>query len=107
MITPIVGAHDERVVGVNCTKGAYLNSEIDKLLLLRFASDQIEIMHNTRKECKKNVTNERVKRALFLALSKSLCECAKSVLLWCKFLVRTLFKMGVALGPHDLLENKV
>ena len=46
LLAAIVGACEERLVGVSDAKGAYLSAEFDEFLLIKFENEQVKIMCN-------------------------------------------------------------
>lgn len=50
LLTVIVDAYEERFVGVSDTKGAYLNADFNKFLLIKFENEQVSIMYSIDKK---------------------------------------------------------
>ena len=102
LLAAIVGACEERLVGVSDAKGAYLSAEFDEFLLIKFENEQVKIARDIGEKYGQYAIKENGKEVLCLVLNKALCSCVQSALLWCRMLSSFLPELGYELNPCDL-----
>lgn len=101
MITSAIEEHEARVVGTSDIKGAYLHANQDDFTVMRFMSEQVDVMCKINKVHKEYVATEKGRKTLYL-ISRALHGTVRAVLLWHRLLTSTLLDIGFKLNPHDL-----
>ena len=90
LLTALIDAVEDRHVVVADVTGAYLNANMDDLVLIRLSGDDVDMMCKANPDYKKFVTKNNGRRTLFLQLKKALYGCVKSALLWYRLFRDTL-----------------
>ena len=90
MISMIINALENRVVGVCDFNGAYLNTLFSEFLCIKFEGEQVKIICEINSKYMKCMIKENERKILYLTLNKALYRCVQSAWLWYKLLIRTL-----------------
>ena len=108
MMTLVVDAMEERVVGIGDVPGAYLQADMDDLVYMKMKGKSVEVMCQTDPSMKKYVVRGNGVLTLYLRLNKALYGCIQSAMLWYDLFRTTLEKMGFEVNPYDpCVANKV
>ena len=99
----IIDVFEGRDVAIFDIPGAYLHAEMpeDKVVLMRFRGQFVDIMCQVNPEHKKNITYENGKKVLYVRVVRAIYGCIESALLWYNLYVSTLKEMGFTLNPYD------
>ena len=99
----IIDVFEGRDVAIFDIPGAYLHAEMpeDKIVLMRFRGQFVDIMCQVNPEHKKNVIYENGKKVLYVRVVRAIYGCIESALLWYNLYVSTLKEMGFELNPYD------
>ena len=99
----VIDAHEDRDVAIFDVPGAYLHSSFpdDKLVVVRFDGEFVDIMCDVNPEFKPFVRMEKGRKVLYLRLLKALYGCMESALLWYDLFSTTLQNMGFEINPYD------
>ena len=102
-LTFLIAAYEGRKVVSFDIPGAFLQAEMsdDKLVLLKFRDDFVDMMCQVNPEHKKNVIIENGKRVLYMKIVRGLYGCIEAALQWYKCYTEILEKEGFVLNPYD------
>ena len=102
-LTFLIAAYEGRKVVSFDIPGAFLQGEMseDKLLLLKFRGDFVDMMCQVNPEHKKNVIVENGKRVLYMKIVRGIYGCIEAALQWYKCYTEVLQKEGFVLNPYD------
>ena len=101
LLSLIVDAHEGRDVATADVAGAYLNADMDELVILRLTGEDVALMCDVNPEFLAFVEMETGQRVLYLRLDKALYGCVRSALLWYRLFTKTLLGLGFTLNPYD------
>jgi hypothetical protein len=102
LITSIIDAYEQRVVGVYNIPGAFLHAERTALIYIKVAGKAADFLIEVSPETYKNhVVAEKGRNVLYLFLKKALYGCVKSALLFWEELSGKLIKQGYSLTPYN------
>ena len=100
-LTMVVDAHENRDVATADVSGAYLNAEMDDLVIIRLTGKTVDLMCRVNPEWSKYVIFEGKTKVLYLRCNRALYGCVKSGLLWYELFTSVLVGMGFELNPYD------
>ena len=101
MTSLIIDAYEGRDVACADITGAYLNADMEDLVILKVSGPTVQILCDINPELSAFVCKEHGRDTLYLRLIKALYGCVQSALLWYKLLVETLIDLGFELNPTD------
>jgi hypothetical protein len=97
----LIDASEGRDVATADIAGAYLNADMDELVILRLTGEDVSLMCQVSPAFTAFVATERGQPVLYLRLDKALYGCVRSALLWYQLFTETLSHMGFTLNPYD------
>ena len=100
-LTMVVDAHENRDVATADVSGAYLNAEMDDLVIIRLTGKTVDLMCRVNPEWEKYVIYEGKTKVLYLRCNRALYGCVKSRILWYELFTSVLVSMGFKLNPYD------
>ena len=109
-LTFLIAAYEGRKVVSFDIPGAFLQGEMteDKLLLLKFRGDFVDMMCDVNPEHKKNVIFENGKKVLYMKIIRGIYGCIEAALQWYKCYTEVLEKEGFVLNSYDrCVANKM
>jgi hypothetical protein len=101
MTSLIIDAYEGRDVACADITGAYLNADMEDLVILKVSGPTVQILCDINPDLSAFVCKENGRDTLYLRLIKALYGCVQSALLWYKLLVETLMDLGFKLNPTD------
>ena len=104
-----ITSHEEQQIMVADIAGAYLNADMNELIIMKFEGAMVDyVVASNPEHYQPYVTFENGKKVLYVELLKALYGCMQSALLWYKLFATTLSEMGFELNPYNLcVANKV
>ena len=109
-LTFLIAAYEDRQVASFDIPGAFLQADMadDKLLLLKFRGDFVNMMCDVNPEHRKNVILENGKKVLYMKIIRGIYGCIEAALQWYKCYTEVLEKEGFVLNPYDrCVANKM
>ena len=82
MMSLLIGALEQRVVGCGDIPGAYLQAKMKDFTVIKYTGESVNILCKVNPKYKKYVTIENSKRVIYIRLLKVLYGCVQSGLLW-------------------------
>ena len=100
-LTIMIDAKEGRDVATADVAGAYLNADMDDLVVMRLVGEDVALMCEVEHSFRDHVVREGKKDVLYLRLDKALYGCVRSALLWYNLFSSTLKDMGFVLNGYD------
>ena len=101
VLTIMIDAKEGRDVATADVAGAYLNADMDDLVVMRLVSEDVALMCEVESSFRHHVVQEGKNDVLYLRLDKALYGCVRSALLWYNLFSKTLKDMGFVLNGYD------
>ena len=103
LITLLIDTWERRDVDTADVVGAYLNTYMEELVIVKLVGDEVDIISNLNPDYNKYVTSSNGKKVLYLQLIKALYGYIKSALLRYQCFTECLSNMGFELNNYDCL----
>lgn len=109
MMIILTATHEDRQVLVADIAGAYLNTDMEDFVVMKFRDKMVDYMVQANQErYGPYVQYKNGKKVLYVRLLKALYRFIQSALLWYKLFTGKLINLGYALNTYDqCVANKI